>query len=167
MSATVEARIRPATPDDVDLVHELIVELAVYERAPEKVTGTREMLAQALFGPSPSAEAVIAELGGEPVGFALFYSTFSTWECRRGIWLEDLYVSPEHRRSGVGGVLLSHVARLAVDRGCGRLEWTALDWNEPALSFYERLGAQQMTEWDLHRLDGDSLARVAGTAAAG
>jgi GNAT superfamily N-acetyltransferase len=121
--------IRQAESADVGLLFSLIRELAEYERAPEQVTGTPALLQRALFGPHPSAEAVIAEIDGEPVGFALIHGTFSTWQCLPGLWLEDLYISPSSRRSGVGGVLLAHVARLAVQRGCGRLEWAALDWN--------------------------------------
>ncbi len=154
-------RIRPAEPADVGLLFSLIRELAEYERAPEMVTGTPELLGEALFGPHPSAEAVIAELEGEAVGFALIHGTFSTWQCLPGLWLEDLYVSATSRRSGVGRVLLAHVARLAVERGCGRLEWAALDWNDPALTFYERLGARRLDEWKLHRLEGAALDRVA------
>jgi GNAT superfamily N-acetyltransferase len=160
-------RIRPARPDDVELIHSLIVELATYERAPEQVTGTPEMLAESLFADHPAAEALIAERDGVPVGFALFHGTFSTWECRPGIWLEDLYVSPQHRRGGVGAVLLGHLARLAVERGCARLEWNALDWNEPALDFYRRMGATRLSDWQLHRLDGDALRRVAAAATSG
>jgi GNAT superfamily N-acetyltransferase len=153
--------VRDAEPGDVELIHSLIVELAEYERAPGHVTGTPQMLARALFGENPSAEALIAELDGQPVGFALYHGTFSTWECRAGIWLEDLYVRPQLRRGGVGGALLTRVARVAVERGCARLEWHALDWNAPALSFYERLGATRLSEWELHRLTGDELERVA------
>jgi GNAT superfamily N-acetyltransferase len=160
-------RIRDAAPADVPLLYSLIVALAEYERAPEKVTGTEEMLGRALFGPTPSAEAVIAELDGLPIGFALFYSTFSTWECLPGIWLEDLFVPPEHRRAGVGAALLQHLARLAVDRGCARLEWTALDWNVPALEFYAKLGAEVMAEWKTHRLDTAALLGVAGGTSRG
>jgi GNAT superfamily N-acetyltransferase len=156
--------LRPATPADVELIHSLIVELATYERAADKVTGTPELLGRALFGPDRSAEAVIAELDGEPAGFALFHGTFSTWECRPGIWLEDLYVRPRHRRSGIGRLLLQEIARLTLERGCARLEWNVLDWNEPALSFYGRLGAQRLSDWELHRLDGDALRRAAGRA---
>ena len=154
-------RIRPAQPSDVDLIFSLITELAEYERAPEQVTGTPELLREALFGERPSAEAVIAELDGQPAGFALFHGTFSTWECRPGLWLEDLYVPPEHRRAGVGGALLAHVAALAVQRGCARLEWAALDWNAPALDFYAKLDAKRLDEWVMHRLDGQALHGVA------
>jgi len=155
-------QVRAATTADVEQIHGLIVELAEYERARSEVTGTPQLLSEALFGPRPSAEAVIAEIDGETVGFALFHGTFSTWECSPGIWLEDLYVPPQHRRAGVGGVLLSQIARLTVERGCSRLEWNALDWNTPALSFYEKLGAARLPEWELHRLAGESLRRVAG-----
>ena len=154
--------LRPATPADVELIHSLIVELATYERSPQQVTGTPQLLREALFGAEPSAEAMIAELDGEPGGFAIFHGTFSTWECRRGIWLEDLYVRPQQRRAGIGAMLVQAVARVAVGRGCARLEWNVLDWNQPALDFYARLGAQRLSDWELHRLDGDALRRVAG-----
>jgi GNAT superfamily N-acetyltransferase len=159
---SAEVSIREASPDDVPLLYSMIVGLAEYERAPEKVTGTEAMLAESLFGPTPWAEAVIAEFETAPVGFALFHSTFSTWECRPGIWLEDLYVPPEHRRLGVGGALLSYLARVSLERGCARLEWAALDWNIPALEFYAKLGAERLEEWRMHRLDGAALADVAG-----
>jgi GNAT superfamily N-acetyltransferase len=154
-------RIRDAEPDDVELIFGWIVELAVYERAPEKVVGSVPLLREALFGPHPTAEALIAEVDGEPAGFAVFHGTFSTWECRPGLWLEDLYVPVERRRAGVGVALLSHLARLTVARGCTRLEWAALEWNTPALQFYDKLGAERMHEWRVHRLDGEALDRVA------
>ena len=156
--------VRSAARGDVPLIYDLIVELAEYERAPEKVTGTPELLAAGLFGEHPSAEALIAERDSEPVGFALFHGTFSTWECRPGIWLEDLYVPVCHRRGGIGRALLSKLARLTVERGCARLEWHALDWNTPALDFYVQLHAARLSEWELHRLDGEALRRVAGLA---
>jgi GNAT superfamily N-acetyltransferase len=161
LSGTV--RIRAATRVDVPLVYSMIVELAEYERAPEQVTGTEELLARALFGTPPHAEAVVAELDGEAVGFALYSGTFSSWLCLPGLWLEDLYVRPEHRRAGVGRALLAHVATIAEQRGCGRLEWTVLKWNSPAIAFYESLGADTMSEWDMLRLSGDGLVRVAGS----
>lgn len=161
MSPTDVVSVRPATADDVAQIYAFVVELAVYEREPDAVTGTPEMLADALFGPAPSAEALVAELDGEPAGFALFHGTFSTWECLPGIWLEDLYVPDRHRRAGVGRALLARLASLALERGCPRLEWHALDWNETALGFYQRLGAERLSAWELHRLDGDTLARVA------
>ena len=155
------ARIRPAEPGDVELIFSLVVELATYERAAEQVVGTPELLAEALFGPHPVAEALIAELDGVPVGFALFYTSFSTWAARPGIWLEDLYVPPEHRRSGIGRALLGELAAIAVGRGYARLEWAALDWNTPALNFYTGLGAGTLDDWVMHRLDGEALRRVA------
>jgi GNAT superfamily N-acetyltransferase len=160
-------RIRAAREDDVELIFALIVELAEYERAPEQVTGTPALLREALFGDRPSAEAVVAERDRAAVGFALFHGTFSTWECRPGIWLEDLYVRPSDRRGGAGGALLRHVAAIAVERGCTRLGWAALDWNTPALTFYEKLGADVLNEWKLHRLGGPALVTVAGDAGAG
>lgn len=159
--------IREATPGDITALYEMIVALAIYEREPEGVTGTREMLAEALFGDAPSCEAVIAVIDGERAGFALFYGTFSTWECSPGIWLEDLFVYDAHRRAGVGGALLRHLAGVAVARGCARLEWAALNWNTPALDFYARLGSARLEEWLMHRLQGDALRSVAGGGAAG
>lgn len=163
----MEVRIRDARRDDVALIFGWIVELAEYERAREHVTGTPALLEEALFGAAPTAEAVIAETrenagAWQPAGFALFHSTFSTWESRPGIWLEDLYVPPKHRRAGVGAELLAELAKITVARGYARLEWAALDWNEPALNFYEKIGALRLDDWVLHRLDGARLARVAG-----
>jgi GNAT superfamily N-acetyltransferase len=160
----VSVTVRPATPGDVEQIYGFVRELAEYERAAEQVTGTVEMLREALFGAQPAAEVLIAEVGSQAVGFALFHDTFSTWECARGLWLEDLYVPPRHRRSGAGGSLLSALAQIAVERNCPRLEWHALDWNELALGFYERLGAQRLAPWQLHRLSGDALRHVAGQA---
>jgi GNAT superfamily N-acetyltransferase len=161
-SGSGAVRVRPATRDDIDQIHRFIIELAVYEREPDAVTGTPAMLADALFGPRPTAEALIAEVDGEVVGSAVFHGTFSTWECLPGIWLEDLFVPERHRRVGAGHALLSHLAALALKRGCPRVEWCALDWNELALGFYERLGAERMSEWEMHRLQGAALERVAG-----
>lgn len=157
--------IRPARPEDVELIFSLIVELAEYERAPDQVTGNAQLLSDALFGEEPSAEALIAEVDGRSVAFALFYTTFSTWECRPGIWLEDLYVPPEHRRGGVGRALLAAVAATAVARGCARLEWVALNWNEPALDFYAKLSAKRLDDWVIHRLDGLLLEAAAAHGA--
>jgi GNAT superfamily N-acetyltransferase len=161
VSAAGQVRVRAATPDDVPQIYAFIVQLAAYEREPDAVTGTPEMLAEALFGHRPSAEALIAELDGEPAGFAVFHGTFSTWECQPGIWLEDLYVPDRYRKAGVGRALLTDLAALALQRGCPRLEWHALDWNELALGFYQRLGAERMSAWELHRLQGEALVRVA------
>ncbi len=153
--------VRPAASADVAQIHAFIAELAEYERAGDQVVGTPAMLADALFGERPAAEALIAEIDQAPAGFALFHGTFSTWECRAGLWLEDLYVSPPHRRAGVGGVLLAALAAIAVKRGCPRLEWNALDWNDPALRFYAGIGAERLSEWELHRLSGEALRRIA------
>jgi GNAT superfamily N-acetyltransferase len=168
---SLEVQIRDARRDDVALIFGWIVELAEYERARDQVTGTPELLGEALFGPSPTAEALIAETRdgdapAEPAGFALFHLTFSTWESRPGIWLEDLYVPPAHRRAGIGAALLARLAEITLARGYTRLEWAALDWNAPALDFYVKLGAARLDEWKLHRLDRDALARVAGSTAA-
>ena len=153
--------VRPATAADVARIHAFIVELAEYERARDQVAGTPELLADALFGADPVAEALIAEVDGVVAGFAVFHSSFSTWECRAGLWLEDLYVSRAQRRAGVGGVLLHSLAAIAVARGCPRLEWNALNWNEPALDFYASLGATRLPEWERHRLSGNALQRMA------
>jgi len=155
---------------DVGLIFDWIVELAEYERAREMVRGTHELLEEALFGPRPTAEAVIAETfqddvaSWQPAGFALFHLTFSTWECRPGIWLEDLYVPPAQRRAGVGAALVSHLAKLTLARGYARLEWSALDWNTPALDFYAKIGASRLDEWKVHRLDAAALEAVAAHA---
>jgi GNAT superfamily N-acetyltransferase len=149
--------VRPAGPSDVDTLFDLIVALADYERLRHQVRGSREQLETALFGPRRHAEAVIAEVDSSPAGFALFYHTFSTFHCRPGLWLEDLFVVPEHRRGGIGRSLFAHVAGVAVRRGCARLEWAALDWNEPALHFYASLGAETLADWQTLRLDGEAL----------
>jgi GNAT superfamily N-acetyltransferase len=122
------------------------------------------MLRRWLFGDTPAAEAVIAEVDGSPAGFAIFHGTFSTWECAPGIWLEDLFVLPQQRRHGVGQRLLAHVARVAVERGCTRLGWAVLDWNETALGLYRKLGAEALDEWTMQRLSGETLRAVAASA---
>src|SRR5438477_5047452 len=160
----MECRIRDARREDVGLIFGWIVELAEYERAPDHVRGNPELLEDALFGQRPAAEGLIAEVSAgvgnwAPAGFAVFYETFSTWECRPGIWLEDLYVPPAGRRAGVGGALIARLAEITVRRGYTRLEWAALDWNAPALDFYVKIGAARLDEWKLHRLDGEALAR--------
>jgi GNAT superfamily N-acetyltransferase len=160
------AGIRPAEPADVTLLLALIRELAEYERAAHRVTGTEAELGESLFGERPAAEAVIAEVDGAPAGFALYFTTFSTWLCRPGIWLEDLFVRPQLRRGGLGRQLFSHVASIAVQRGCRRLDWSALTWNTPALDFYAQLGAERLNEWAGHRLEGPALERVAAGLAA-
>jgi GNAT superfamily N-acetyltransferase len=157
-------RIRQAVPADAPLLHSLISELAEYEQLAHKVVGDADLLAQWLFGPDPAADAVIAELDGAPAAWAIFYRTFSTFETRPGLWLEDLFVRDEYRGRGVGRALLEHLAALTVDRGYTRLEWVALNWNAPALGFYEVLGAHRLDEWQLLRLDGEQLERVAAAA---
>lgn len=153
--------IRPAAPADVPAILGLIRDLAAYEREPDAVAATEAMLTDTLFGARPAAEAIVAEMDGEVVGTALFFTNYSTWSGRTGIYLEDLYVRPEARGTGLGRALLAHLARLAVERGCPRVEWSVLDWNEPAKAFYAGLGARMMDEWTVHRLDGDALVALA------
>lgn len=153
--------IRPATPQDAALILRFIRELAEFEREPDAVKATEESLTLALFG-ERSAEAVIAEQEGKPMGFALFFHNFSTWTGRKGLYLEDLYVTPEARGSGVGTALLRHLAGIALDRDCGRFEWAVLDWNTPAIDFYTAMGAESLDEWRVRRVTGEALARLAG-----
>jgi len=153
--------IRPAEPGDVDAIVALIGDLAEYERARQEVQVDSASLHAALFGPTPAVYAHVAVVDGAVVGFALWFLSFSTWLGRHGIYLEDLYVRPEHRGGGHGRALLATLAGIAVDRGYGRLEWAVLDWNEPALAFYRSLGAVALDEWTVHRLAGDALRRVA------
>lgn len=157
-------RIRPAVEADVPLILRFIRELADYERLLHEVVATEDRLRDTLFGARPAAEVVIAE-DGEPLGFALFFHNYSTFLAQPGIYLEDLYVRPEARGRGAGRALLAHLARLAKERGCGRLEWWVLDWNESAIRFYRSLGAQSMDDWTVFRLTGDDLARLADEAA--
>jgi GNAT superfamily N-acetyltransferase len=154
-------QLRSAERGDVSVIAELIRGLARYEKLEDQVEMTEALLATALFGERPYAEVVLAEDGGRPVGFALFFHHFSTFLGRPGIYLEDLFVLPEHRGSGIGRMLLAHLARLAVERGCGRLEWAVLDWNRDAIGFYERLGARPNSEWTVYRLTGEALSALA------
>lgn len=156
--------IRSASEQDVPLVFEMIRALAEYERLADIVVATQSGLRDALFGSHPCAEVILAHVGNRPAGFALFFHNFSTFLGRRGLYLEDLFVIPEFRGRGVGRRLLQELARVAVDRGCGRLEWAVLDWNAPAIGFYRRLGAQPMEDWTVFRMTGtalDSLAKEA------
>ena len=154
-------RLRPADPSDLHVIAELIRGLARFEKLEHEVKFTEEMLAVGLFGPRPYAEAVLAEEDSLPVGFALFFHNFSTFLARPGIYLEDLFVLPEHRGRGIGRALLAHLARLAAERGCGRLEWAVLDWNSEAIAFYERLGARPNTDWTIYRVAGEALDLLA------
>ncbi len=159
--------IRPATPDDVPAVLALIRELAEYEKLTHLLQATEAGIGRELFGERPVAEALLASAGGETAGFALFFHNLSTFLGRRGLWLEDLYVHPRFRRSGAGRELLLAVARIALARGCGRLEWPALDWNEPAIRFYREMGADILPDWRICRVTGpalDTLGRMAGTS---
>ena len=156
-------QIRSATRADTGTILRFVRELAAFEREPDAVTATEPMLAAALFGESPAAEAVLAEREGEPVGFALFFHNFSTWEGRRGLYLEDLYVTPAARGQGAGAALLRHLAALAVARGCARFEWSVLDWNEDAIAFYRAMGAVGQEEWTVQRVSGAALARLAAS----
>ena len=158
--------LRPARETDLDTIIELIHALADYEREPGAVKLDREALRGHLFGPRPFAEVILAETAdGQNAGFALFFHNFSTWEGRPGLYLEDLFVRPALRGEGYGKALLSELARLAVERGCGRLEWSVLDWNTPSIAFYRALGAIPMEEWTTHRLTGESLRALAAAAA--
>ena len=156
-----EVRIRPVTEKDVSLMLALIKELAKYEQMADRVTATEEDLHVALFGPTPSAEAVLAVVGDTPVGYALFFHSFSTFLAKPGLYLEDLYVRPEFRGRGFGRRLLVYLARLARDQGCGRVEWSVLNWNELALRAYQLVGAVAQNEWTTYRLTGDALDRLA------
>ena len=161
---TASCTVTDATVADVPVILSFIRELAEYERLSHACVASEEALREHLFGPRPAAEVLIARVGGAPAGFALYFGTFSTFLAKPGIYLEDLYVRPDMRRRGVGQALLLHLAGIAVERGCGRLEWAALDWNEPAIRFYEKLGAVKLDEWTTFRLTGESLHRFAGAS---
>ena len=154
-------RIRPAAPDDAGLVLAFIRQLAEYERAPNDVMATEADIRATLEAEARPAEVVLAFEGDEPVGFALFFHNYSTWLGRAGLYLEDLFVRSEHRGKGYGRRLLAHLAAIAHERGCGRMEWSVLDWNEPAIGFYRSLGAVAMSEWTVHRLAGEALEALA------
>lgn len=154
--------IRSAELPDVPVIASLIRGLARYEKLDHQVTMTEEKLTEALFGERRYAETLIAEVDGKPAGFALFFHNFSTFLAQPGIYLEDLFVEPEHRGKGLGRALLARLAQIAVDRGCGRLEWAVLDWNKDAITFYERLGARPNEDWTIYRLAGEGLRALAG-----
>ncbi len=153
--------IRPATAADTGELMRLIGELAEYEKLSDMFVGTREMLAESLFGRKPACEALMAEVGGRCVGFALFFTSYSTFLCKPGIYLEDVFVEPAHRGSGIGKALLKRLAAMVVERDGGRFEWRVLDWNEPSIRFYESLGASVMREWLLVRVTGPALEQLA------
>src|SRR5881398_478597 len=153
--------IRSASVEDVPIILQLIRDLATYERAPHEVTATEEQLIDVLFGQRPSAEVLLAFEGKSPVGFAVFFHNFSTWLGKPGLYLEDLFVKPEHRGKGYGRALLVDLAKIARDRACGRMEWAVLDWNDPAIQFYRKLGAKPMDEWTVFRLTDDGIEKLA------
>jgi GNAT superfamily N-acetyltransferase len=165
-TATVPAfRIERATERDVPLILRLIKGLAEYEKLTDEVRATEDDLRRSLFGPNPSAEVVVGYAGDEPVGFALFFHNYSTFLAKPGMYLEDLFVLPAWRGHGYGRQLLAHLATLAVERGCGRLEWAVLDWNEPAIGFYKSLGAKPLHDWTVFRVTGDGLHQLASQRA--
>ncbi len=155
------ARIRPATVADVSLIAQLIRDLAEYEKLLHEVIGGEEELRQSLFGAQPAAEVVIAEHDDGVAGYALFFHNYSTFHCRRGLYLEDLFVRPAFRGQGIGRLLLEHLAGIAVARGCARFEWAVLDWNAPSIRFYRALGAVPLDDWTVFRVDGEALVKLA------
>jgi GNAT superfamily N-acetyltransferase len=155
--------IRAAAEADVPIILSLIRDLAEYERAPDAVVATEEGLREVLFGARPSAEVLLALENGDAVGFAVYFYNFSTWLGRPGLYLEDLFVRPNVRGNGYGRALLERLAQIAQKRGCGRMEWAVLDWNDPAIQFYRKLGAEPMNEWTVFRLTQDGIARLAGS----
>ncbi len=164
MKVATDFQIRRARVEDVPIILQLIRDLATYERAPDQVSATEEQLVDALFGERPAAEVLLAFERESPVGFALFFHNFSTWLGRPGLYLEDLFVKPENRGKGYGRALLVELAKIAMERGCGRMEWAVLDWNEPAIKFYRSLGAKPMDEWTVFRLTRDGIAKLANAA---
>lgn len=153
--------IRQARPSDANAIYDMIVELAVYEKAPEEVVTTADEIRDTLFGTGSKTEALVCEVEGNVAGYAVFFTSYSTWLGRNGLYMEDLYLSPACRGRGAGKALLQHIAQLAVQRQCGRLEWSVLDWNQPAINFYLSIGALPQSEWVRYRLDGSALQRFA------
>ncbi|MFC5511498.1 GNAT family N-acetyltransferase [Massilia jejuensis] len=164
MTAVIHFSVRPAEPADVSHIHSMIVELAVFEKLEHMVVATEELLHDGLFGTRPACEAIIGEENGEVVAFALFFHNFSTFLTKKGLYLEDLYVRQSHRGKGYGTQLLSKLAQIAVERDCGRFEWSVLDWNEPAIGFYQTMGAEIMPEWRICRVTGEALDHLARRA---
>jgi len=159
-----ELILRSATPADVPVLFRLIQALAEYEKLSHAVTGNADALKEHLFGSRPYAEAILGDYAGQSVGFALFFTNYSTFLTQPGIYLEDIFVLPEYRRLGIGKAILTHLAQLAVERGCRRLEWSVLDWNEPAIAFYRRIGASVLEDWRICRVTGESLTHLASSA---
>ncbi|MGC3971384.1 MAG: GNAT family N-acetyltransferase [Pirellulales bacterium] len=159
---TPQITVRAAVPDDVELLHSLVCELAEYEKLRDAVRATVDTLRACLFGPRPYCEALVGELNGEAAGFALFFHNYSTFAGKPGLYLEDLYVRQASRGHGLGKSLFKRVGEIAVERGCSRIEWSALDWNEPAIRFYTAQGAREMSQWRIYRLDGPALNFLAG-----
>jgi len=157
-------RLRPATREDIGQILSFIRELGEYEKLAHEAVADAAMLAAQLFGDQPAAEVVIAEVDGQPAGFALFFHNFSTFLGKRGLYLEDLFVRPEYRGLGLGRRLMIHLAKLAVERDCGRFEWSVLDWNTPAIDFYRQLGAVPLDEWTVQRVTGEALIALAARA---
>lgn len=164
MSKPLELSLRQAIPADSHTLFSLIQALAEYEKLSHTVTGSPAALQAHLFGDKPYAEAILAELSGKVVGFALFFHNYSTFLTQPGIYLEDLFVLPDYRSHGIGRALLTYVAKLAVSRGCGRLEWSVLTWNQPAITFYQRMGANILPDWQICRVTGEALTDLAGIA---
>lgn len=165
MNTIAPFKLRPATAADAAQLFDLIWALADYEQLSHQVTGTVEQLGEHLSGPHPIVEAVLAEIDDRAVGFGLFFSNYSTFLTKPGLYLEDLFVLPEYRRLGIGRAILTYLAQLAVQRGCGRLEWTVLDWNEPAIAFYQKMGAQVLPDWRICRVTGEDLQTMANPTA--
>lgn len=153
--------IRPATADDAPLILRFIIELAIYEKAEDQVAATADTIKSSLFGAQSPAKALICELDGRPVGYAVYFFSYSTWQAKSGLYLEDLYVSPDARGVGAGKRLLQYLAGVAMDNGCGRFEWSVLDWNAPAIAFYQSIGAKPQDEWVRYRLEGDAIRTLA------
>ncbi len=158
-----DIQIREATPEDAALILHFITGLAIYEKAEHKVLASESDIYDSLFGKDATAYGLICSRGDGPIGYAVYFFNYSTWLGKPGLYLEDLYILPEHRGSGAGKIFLKYLAKIAVSRGCGRFEWSVLDWNEPAIRFYKSLGAEPQDEWIIYRLTGDNLLKLADT----